>query len=202
MRLPARILGFFLAFFLIIFISKVSFAQTTNYIPQNTQAQNLSQGVPNNLNTYSQSVLFSVLSAVGCQLAGIDPANPNQPCLGINPNTGKLGIVENKGGLLGFTNSMIIALYTPPAHTSDYIHYLSANFGIAKSANAENHRGVGLTTIAPIANLWIIFRNIVYLFFVVIFVLIGVGIMLRLKIDPRTVMTIQNQIPKIIIGII
>lgn len=199
MRFAARVLGFLFIFLLVFFVSKTSFAQTTNYIPQNTQVL---KSVPNNLNTYSQSVLFSVLSAVGCQLAGIDPANPNQPCLGTDPQTGKIGFTKNNGGLIGFAGSMITTLYTPPAHTSDYIQYLAGNFGIAKSASAQNYSGVGLTTITPIASLWIVFRNIVYLLFVVIFMLIGVGIMLRVRIDPRTVMTIQNQIPKIIIGII
>jgi hypothetical protein len=42
----------------------------------------------------------------------------------------------------------------------------------------------------------------VYLLFVVVFVVIGIAIMFRVRIDPRTVMTIQNQIPKIIIGIL
>ena len=45
-------------------------------------------------------------------------------------------------------------------------------------------------------------RNIVYLLFILVFSIIGIGIMLRLHIDPRTVMTVQNQIPKIIIGIV
>jgi hypothetical protein len=45
-------------------------------------------------------------------------------------------------------------------------------------------------------------RNIVYLLLILIFVIIGMGIMLRLHIDPRTVMTIQNQLPKIIVGIL
>lgn len=191
----------FLIFFLLSLFRTPALAQNPNHIPQDTQAQNLSQNVPNNLSTYSQRVLIEVVSAFGCQLAGVNPSNPNQPCLGTDPKTGKIGFTQSNGGLIGFAGNMIIALYTPPAHTSDYIRYLSGNFGLAKNANAQT-AGVGLTTIAPIANLWIIFRNIVYLFFVVIFVLIGVGIMLRVKIDPRTVMTIQNQIPKIVIGII
>jgi hypothetical protein len=45
-------------------------------------------------------------------------------------------------------------------------------------------------------------RNIAYLLFVIIFVLIGLAIMFRVHIDPRTVMTIENQIPKIIVGIL
>jgi hypothetical protein len=38
--------------------------------------------------------------------------------------------------------------------------------------------------------------------FIIIFLVIGMAIMLRVRIDPRTVMTIQNQIPKIIIGVV
>ena len=41
-----------------------------------------------------------------------------------------------------------------------------------------------------------------YILFVLVFIIVGVAIMLRVKIDPRTVMTIQNQIPKLIIGVL
>jgi len=37
---------------------------------------------------------------------------------------------------------------------------------------------------------------------VIVFIIVGFGIMLRIKIDPRTVMSIQNTIPKIIIGLL
>ena len=62
--------------------------------------------------------------------------------------------------------------------------------------------GTGFDGLKPLLPLWTVFRNIVYILFVLVFVIIGVAIMLRLKIDPRTVMTIQNQIPKLIIGIL
>ena len=194
MRFSARVLGFLFAFLLLIFVSKTSFAQTASYIPQNTN-----QNVPNNLNIYSQNVLFSVISVIGCQIAGIDPVTKSQTCLGFDQKTGKIGYVNSNGGAIGVMGNMIGVLYTPPIHTADYFQYLAGNFGITKGAYAQ---GVGLTSINPISGLWVTFRNIVYLLFVLVFVLIGLGIMLRVRIDPRTVMTIQNQIPKIIIGLI
>lgn len=206
MKLPARILGFFLAFFLIFFISKVSFAQTYNYTNQENNLPNqyvmpdTNPDVPKNLHTLSQSLLIDFMSSITCQLAGIDPISPNHKCLGIDRNTGKIGFVENGGGVIGIMGSAITMLYTPPVHTADYFRYLAGNFGISKDAYAQT--GVGLNSLGPVAGLWQTFRNIVYLLFVLIFVFIGLGIMLRVKIDPRTVMTIQNQIPKLIIALI
>ncbi len=193
----------FFSSFLLFFKSPV-FAQSTNYPLQNTNTQqytvpNVNSGVPQNLHTLSQSLLIDIMSALSCQLAGVDPVNPSQKCLGVDQETGKIGFVENNGGAIGVMGNMIAMLYTPPVHTADYFRYLAGNFGITKGAYAQ---GVGFTSLSPLTGLWITFRNIVYLLFVLIFALIGLGIMLRMKIDPRTVMTIQNQIPKIVIGLI
>jgi hypothetical protein len=37
---------------------------------------------------------------------------------------------ENNGGLIGFTGNMIVALYTPPARTYDFVAYTGSNFGL------------------------------------------------------------------------
>ena len=157
------------------------------------------------------------MAAVSCQLTGIDPVNPKQKCLGVDQKTGKIGFVENGGGAVGVMGNLIAMTFTPPIHTIDYFQNLSQNFGITKPTyafilgpdgkNVPTHpssssNGIGLQGISPLLDIWAAFRNIVYLLFVLVFVIIGVAIMLRVKIDPRTVMTIQNQIPKLIIGIL
>ncbi|MEK7550994.1 MAG: hypothetical protein AAB532_00110, partial [Patescibacteria group bacterium] len=71
----------------------------------------------------------------------------------------------------------------------------------SKPTYAQN-QGVGFDSINPLIGVWGVFRDISYFLFIFVFILIGIAIMLRAKIDPRTVMTIQNQIPKLIIGII
>lgn len=147
--------------------------------------------------------MIEVMSALTCQLAGVDPTNPKQSCLGIDQKSGRIGFLPSPqtGGAIGFMGNMIAALYTPPLHTSDYFRDLASNFGINKKAYAQN-AGVGFQGLTPLINIWSAFRNIVYLFLVIVFIVIGLAIMLRVKIDPRTVMSIQNQIPKIIIGIL
>jgi len=199
---------FFKNLTLVIFISFLSFilftpsalAQTH---PQNTT--NTNPDVPNNLHNYTQSVMIEVMSAMTCQLVGIDPTNPNQQCLGTDAKTGKIGFVQNGGGAIGVMGNMISTLYTPPLHTKDYFQNLASNFGLTKKAYAQGpdcKNGTGFCGLQPLLGLWSAFRNIVYIVFVIIFVVIGLAIMFRIKIDPRTVMTLQNQIPKIIIGLL
>ncbi len=140
------------------------------------------------------------MSAMTCQLAGIDPTNPSAKCLGVDQKTGKIGFVENGGGAIGLMGNLITMTLAPPIHTSDFIAYMSNGFGFTKQTYAEGKSGID--SLNPIVKVWSASRNIVYLLFVLVFVIIGIAIMFRVRIDPRTVMTVQNQIPKLIIGIL
>lgn len=213
MKISARVLflvGFFI--FVILFLPKQTFAQTTpdqTYTLSPTpNSLNTNPDVEKNLHNGAQIVFIETMSALACQLAGYDPITPDHKCLGVDPNTGKIGFVENGGGMIAVMGSMIDATFTPPASSTQYIAYLQNNFGITKKAHAAENpcinlsRGIGFCGLIPVQGLWIAMRNIVYLILILVFLVIGLGIMLRLHIDPRTVMTIQNQIPKIIIGIV
>jgi hypothetical protein len=191
--------------FVFLFIQAPVFAQaTTSQAPVQTQsylAPATNPNVPNNLHTFSQSLMLEIMSSLACNLAGKDPLSKNGQCLGYDSSTGKIGYVKTNGGALGAMTGMIAILYTPPLHTSDFIAYMGQNFGLAKPSYAQV-QGIGFTGLTPLLHAWVVFRNVVYLLFVFIFILIGLAIMLRVRIDPRTVMTIQNQIPKIIISLI
>ena len=182
------------------FFISPAFAQTKNQTPIPT---NTTSDVPNNPHYSTQSTVIEIMSAITCQLSGIDPINPKQSCLGIDSASGKIGFLPSPqtGGAIGFMGNMIATLYTPPLHTGDYFQNLASSFGITKKTYAQT-TGTGFEGLKPLLNLWTAFRNIAYLVFVIVFIVIGLAIMLRIKIDPRTVMTIQNQIPKIIIGIL
>lgn len=191
MRLAARLLVAFFALAILLFVTKTSFAQSnaTNFN---------AQPIPK-IHTQSQNVMIESMSSMVCQLIGIDPVNPKLPCLGVDKENGKIGFVKSNGGAMGVMTHLISGTFLIPVHSSDYIAYLGNNFGLAKKTYAQ---GVGFQGLQPVLSLFIIFRNISYLLFVLIFIIVGVAIMLRLKIDPRTVMTIQNQIPKLIIGLV
>jgi len=202
MNFPARFLAVFFAFVLIFSFINPSFAQETVQPNNHYLTPNTEPNVENNLHNWTQNVVIDVMSALSCQLAGVDPTRKDYKCLGINKETGKVGYVETNGGLLGFASNSIATLYTPPIHTMDYISYLKNSFGLAKPTYAQYTGGFGLDSLTPFQKIWSVFRNLVYVVFVIVFALIGIAIMFRVKIDPRTVMGIQNQIPKIIIGIV
>ncbi|MBP6882602.1 MAG: hypothetical protein KBC15_03570 [Candidatus Levybacteria bacterium] len=184
---------------------------TTISSPQKVHAQSqslYSSEVTQNDYTRVQATVLGLMGTIICQISGIDVIDPAHGCLGIDPSTGKLGYAppsENSnqiGGLLGMTSNMIGTVYSPPASTSQTVRYLSQNFGFEKRAYAQTENQGGFGYLASVQNIWLKVRNISYLALVIVFMLIGFMIMLRVKIDPRTVMSIQNQIPKMIIGIV
>lgn len=206
---------FCLLFFGFGLIKPAEAQSTLNYPPQTNP------DVPKNLHTYTQSTIIELLAAASCQLLGIDPLNIGGKCLGIDLKTKKIGYVENNGGVMAFAGDMIGDTFKIPISSHQYFASLASQFGLAKktyakeidvfdvesgSTTAQNTgglgQGLGFLGLHPLIKLWTEFRNIVYLIFVFIFVLIGLGVMFRLKIDPRTVMTIQNQLPKIVIALI
>lgn len=209
--------GRVLLFTLILFIFTLSPSYASSPSPST-----LSPIPSSNLHNYTQQVVLDLSSALTCQLVGIDPTGPDpvtgQPkkCLGYDVS-GKLGFVPNPapngagqvGGAVGTMGNLIAVLYTPPASTGDYFRYLANNFGIVKPAYAAEKCdptkigvGIGFCGLSPLLSVWTVFRNLAYFFFVIAFVVVGMAIMLRVKIDPRTVMTIQNQIPKLIIALL
>jgi len=131
----------FLLFSIFYFLFSASLSAPTVFAEQVNQnsftSPNTNPDVPNNLHTYTQNVVIEILSAATCQLAGIDPVNPNAQCLGVDQKTGKIGFVDptngaGGGGAIGIMGNMISMLYTFPIHTGDYFHYLAQNFGITK----------------------------------------------------------------------
>lgn len=143
--------------------------------------------------------MIEVASSLGCLLGGVDMTNPSQKCLGIA--NGKIGPADSNGGVIGAMGGLIAQTFVPPGNTGSFVRYLSRDFGITKNAYAADAK-TGFDQLNPFLPAWIAFRNLTYVLFIIIFIVIGFAIMLRVHIDPRTVMTIENQIPKIIIGLI
>lgn len=188
---------FFLTSFL--FLAQVSYAQVS-YQPNPYLAPNTNPDVPQNQHTLVQSLLLEIMSSSVCFLTGTDPTSPNGRCLGFDTTNGKIGYTQNDKGAIGLAGGMLASLYTPPVSTGEYFRYLAGNFGLSKPAYAET--SLGFAKLSPLMRLWSATRNISYMLFVLAFVIIGLAIMLRVKIDPRTVMSIQNQIPKVIIALV
>lgn len=214
---PGRILRVGISLFIVIGLF-LNFAPKT-YAQNNGIEQyltpNIDDNVPKNINVYVQSIFINLLTGFTCQLTGVDFSMDNTGCLGINMKTGKIGILpkEQRTGLLPVVNSMIASTYIIPIHSVDYASYISGNFITEKNkifaaepptinTRAVTTQGLGFQGLSPFIKIWIGFRDFIYIIFVVLFVFIGLGIMLRVKLDAKSTLSIENAIPKVIIALL
>lgn len=103
-------------------------------------------------------------------------------------------------GALGSTTGLIASLYTPPASGIEYIAQGWNNF-LGRPALAQGS-GLGFSGLAPLIGIWRSFRNVVYILASLIFIILGVMIMLRVKISSNAVISLQSAIPSIITTLI
>ncbi len=138
----------------------------------------------------------TITSANGIQALG----NP----VAVNPDGTKPEVMR-PGGAAGFIASGIdMMINNKPASSKDYIAYMGNQLhvpGTPEVAYAADG-GRGFNGLTPVLNIWVMMRNLAYFLFAVIFVIIGVMIMTRRKIDPKTVATVQNALPKIIFALV
>lgn len=194
---------------IIVFVSLYALIAPVNKIyAQNYQQQTNNQyltpdtnpDVQHNLHIYTQSVVIELLSSAVCSISGINLFGSQQGCLGIDARTGKLGYTTKTVGLANFFANGIGQLYISPIHSVDYVNYVADNFIPTKKALAAT-TGIGFNGLHSFIGIWTAFRNISYLGFVLVFVVLGIGIILRLKVG-NSVMSVQNILPKAIIGIV
>jgi len=101
-------------------------------------------------------------------------------------------------GMVGSASNVIAALYTQPASGIEYIAQVKDNF-LGKPIYAQ---GIGFKGLEPLIPIWRSFRNITYVLFSIFFIIIGVMIILRVKISPQAVITVQSAIPGLITSLI
>lgn len=108
--------------------------------------------------------------------------------------------VGYKSGAIYALSGLIAEMYkNPPASSTEYFADLGRNLGIVKPVYAQ---GVGFEGLRNLLPLWKASRNLAYIFFVIVFLYMGLAIMFRVKLDPKTVITIQNAIPKLVVALI
>jgi len=102
-------------------------------------------------------------------------------------------------GAIGSLSNLIVAMYdNPVADTQSYVADVLKSAHIVTPAYAQ---GIGFASLDPVLNLWKTFRNIAYMFFVLIFVVVGFLIMFRQKVG-QTAITAQQAIPQIIMSLV
>ncbi|MFH0772747.1 MAG: hypothetical protein V1922_00325 [bacterium] len=111
------------------------------------------------------------------------------------------GTSNFNSSLLGKVSSLITLPYLyPPASGTYWIASTLQKAGFIPSSYAAE--GIGFTSIKPLMNLWTIFRDAAYLLIVLVLVAIGFMIMFRMKLNPQTVISVENSLPKIVVALL
>lgn len=88
----------------------------------------------------------------------------------------------------------------PPASAMAYTYDLLHNAGLlTKPVYAQ---GIGFAGLSPLLPLWKASRDIAYAVLILVMLAIGFMVIFRMKIDPKTVISVQSAIPKIIFTLI
>ncbi len=103
--------------------------------------------------------------------------------------------------IFGFVGSSILFPYTnPPASGVKSIAMSLQNAGFIPQSYASE--GIGFGSIQAFGNIWKAFRDVAYMIMVIILIAIGFMIMFRTKLNPQTVISIENSLPNIVIALI
>ncbi|MDD5147402.1 MAG: hypothetical protein PHV63_02535 [Candidatus Daviesbacteria bacterium] len=185
-----------------------SASATTTYNLQPTTS--LPPTIPPTSPLYTDLLVNNMFHTFSCLAVGQSVIG--QPCLTYQVTKNTQGVIQSvpvlssvnlSGGTLGAVTSVIGALYmNPPVRTADYLASVGEGLGIVKEVHAQGVTGSGANVLKPIISLWQVSRNISYVIMIIIFVVIGLMIMFRNKINPQTVITAQTALPGLVIGLI
>lgn len=103
--------------------------------------------------------------------------------------------------LLGsFANLITLPYSHPPASGVMWAWNGLQNAGFVPKTFAA--QGLGLAAISPFQNIWKVFRDIAYMFLVIVLIIIGFMIMFRAKLNPQTVISVESSLPRLVISLI
>src|SRR3989344_4720166 len=112
-------------------------------------------------------------------------------------------VATRGGGALASSGKLVATLYSsPPVSGVEYFAQKIQQFNPVQPAYAQDTGGIGFSALQPVQKVWTVFRNISYIGFVLVFVIMGFMIMFRAHISPQAVATVQDSIPRIVIALI
>ncbi|OGG07014.1 hypothetical protein A2777_04055 [Candidatus Gottesmanbacteria bacterium RIFCSPHIGHO2_01_FULL_40_15] len=198
-KLPRRILFFSIVFLVLSLFIKLHFTSAAN--PQDilldTSVDTLNQQGEQARITAQQEGATQVFDRdVMIRFAGVMPY----------ALASQIGCIDQKYcnekyTMMGALARAIGTIYAnPPASGIYYAYDMLENSGIlVKPAYAQ---GIGFAGLSPLLPLWKVTRNISYSVMIVIMIAIGFMVIFRMKIDPKTVISVQAALPKIVITLI
>lgn len=166
-------------------------------------------GMPGLNTTYIDSTSRSEEFTEGaeCAVANIDCFTKNYQSsqilgytgLAVGDESTASAVVGTGTGALQGVGKMIAWTFQPQASGAYYVADALQNMGAISPAYAQ---GYGYYSLSPYLKLWRIFRNIAYIFFTIVIIVIGFMILLRQKAGGQAAVTAQQALPRIVLALI
>lgn len=116
----------------------------------------------------------------------------------LHPET---NLATKNSGALASSGKMLTAMYSaPPVSGVEYFAQQFRKVNPIQPAYAQT--GIGFDALQPVQEIWSVFRNLAYVGFVIVFVIMGFMIMFRAHISPQAVATVQDSVPRIVVALI
>lgn len=197
-------LSLLLTCLLFVILAKPVFAQ--NLLPPNISLgeKELNSSNFNYLVNGEINFMYTIPNGLIAAFSGISPLGQVPGIKFASDGTTKLYVYDRlpNGGAIGGITSVMMAMYAaPPVSSGEYLAMVMEDFGFAKPVYAQVP-GSGSTILSPVAKLWDVVKNLTYLLFIVVFLAVGIMIMFRQKLNPQTVLSVQNALPGLVIGLI
>ncbi len=159
----------------------------------------------------SRGLFETYTFAVGCNVSGCSPdsdigatvsseeMSQEKYIVGYSPSAD--GSQAVSGITPRITKYVTTALMVPPINTGEYLADLGNNIGLPGFTKVQA-QGIGYKALSPVLQIWKAFRNVAYSLYIIIFLVIGVMIMLRTKINAQTIISIQNSLPNLLVTLL
>lgn len=153
---------------------------------------------------FAGDMVLNTITAVSVGIGGAGTETLNIP------ETSSLETAEGeynpylRGGALGAVAMASDTLYDnlPNIRTGDFFRQALANNILNIQPAYGQSTGVDILNTSGIMTLWKVFRNISYIFMVIVLLAFGLMVIFRYRTDPRTVVTFQMAIPRVAVSLV
>lgn len=109
--------------------------------------------------------------------------------------------VGASGALLPTVGRVIAMTIENQPSSKEYVADVLDNIGIPSISRAYA-QGTGYQALTSFLPFWKVFRNLAYSLYIIMFVVVGIMIMLRTKVNAQTIITIQTALPNLLITLL
>lgn len=177
----------------------------TSALPVHAQYADLQDDSPQNLAKYLTGSIekgdLGESNDQSAQGAGFVQHMSGAIALQITGVQDKQGKQLKKGAFLPSGGQFIAMLYEQQPSSREYVADLLDSIGVPSVSHAYA-QGTGYKAMSSFLPFWKVFRNLAYSLYIIIFVVVGIMIMLRTKVNAQTIITIQTALPNLLITLL